>query len=293
MILKTIAVNETAEVTVMIQDPSVSFRVYKKRPAVIICPGGAYLIHSTKEAEPVALDFLARGFHCFILRYTVAADREHPERGINRALRYPQPTLELMEVIHMIHQNAEAWFIEPDQIYMMGFSAGAHVCAAAGTRWNDPQLTARLSFVPDGQELKTAGMILGYPMLADNPDSFEGQEYRGLEKDSSALVKHVLYGTDTPSEAQKETVNLCSFVSEDTVPVFLWHSVDDPLIDVNQSTLFIQNCCRHHVPCEYHLFSRGGHGKGLANADKNEKGLPLWRDLAESWIWSLKGGRES
>ena len=77
MIYQKITINEDASLTAMILDPSVSFRVYRKRPAVIICPGGAYLIHATKEGEMVAQEFLARDYHCFVLNYTVGTDREH------------------------------------------------------------------------------------------------------------------------------------------------------------------------------------------------------------------------
>ena len=36
-----------------------------KRPAVLICPGGAYMSCSDREAEPSALKFA-----CFAIRYT-------------------------------------------------------------------------------------------------------------------------------------------------------------------------------------------------------------------------------
>ena len=42
----------------------------KRRPAVLICPGGAYLNCSDREAEPVALRFAAMGYHAFVLRYS-------------------------------------------------------------------------------------------------------------------------------------------------------------------------------------------------------------------------------
>ncbi len=43
----------------------------RKRPAVIICPGGGYVTTSDREAEPVAIQMNAMGFHVFILRYSV------------------------------------------------------------------------------------------------------------------------------------------------------------------------------------------------------------------------------
>ena len=43
-----------------------------KKPCVVLCPGGAYAFTSDREAEPVALRFLAQGIHVVILRYSVA-----------------------------------------------------------------------------------------------------------------------------------------------------------------------------------------------------------------------------
>ena len=53
------------------------------RPAVIICAGGAYYFRSDREAEPIAMRFLAAGIHAFVLQYSVAPSR------------YPSAALEL------------------------------------------------------------------------------------------------------------------------------------------------------------------------------------------------------
>jgi acetyl esterase/lipase len=45
------------------------------RPAVIICPGGGYSFKSDREGEPIAMRFLAAGFHAFVLQYSVAPSR--------------------------------------------------------------------------------------------------------------------------------------------------------------------------------------------------------------------------
>ena len=54
-----------------LQDSQITYKKYKKKPAMIICPGGAYLIHATKEGEPVAVEFMQAGFPvlCTLLFY--------------------------------------------------------------------------------------------------------------------------------------------------------------------------------------------------------------------------------
>ena len=291
MIYQNIKINEDAAVTAMILEPSVSFRVYRKRPAVIICPGGAYLIHATKEGEMCAQQFLARGYHCFVLSYTIGTDREHPEKGFNERAKYPLQAVELLETIHLIHAHAEEWYIDDGNIFLMGFSAGGHVCATAATRWNDPALLHQLSFVPQGNELKVSGMVLGYPMLADNSADYLGKEFRGIPAEQLALTNRVLYGKESVTEEEKEAVNLVRRVNEDTIPAFIWHSIDDPVVDSRNSTAFIQALCHYGIPCEYHLYGRGGHGLGLA--DRSDNGLNKWPELADVWMKQrMKGEQE-
>lgn len=44
----------------------------RKRPAILICPGGGYQYCSDREAEPVAMKFAGMGYHTMVLRYSVA-----------------------------------------------------------------------------------------------------------------------------------------------------------------------------------------------------------------------------
>ena len=51
------------------------------RPAVLICPGGGYMNCTDREAEPVALQFTAMGYHAFVLRYSTygEGDMAYPD----------------------------------------------------------------------------------------------------------------------------------------------------------------------------------------------------------------------
>ena len=60
--------------TAYIQQPSPEMPNRAVRPAVIILPGGAYAFLSDREAEPVALAYLAAGFQAFVLRYTIGGE---------------------------------------------------------------------------------------------------------------------------------------------------------------------------------------------------------------------------
>lgn len=298
MIHEIIKLSTDAILETYIQEPEISFKITKKRPAMIICPGGAYMILASKEGEPVAMDFLSKGFNCFVLKYTVATDRYHPEKGINPKAHYPLPALELMEAIHTVHTHADEWFIDVSNIFLCGFSAGGHVCATVGTRWNDVNLTSKLTFIPEKNELKVSGMILCYPMLGGNPDDYTGEEYLNLLKDKKQmeLMNEVCYSEANPDIKSKENFNLINHISSETVPAFIWHSANDPVVDSRQSTAFVEKLQNFGINTEYHIFSRGRHGIGLANsngaknADEIDDTIAIWRTLALNWINTLLKG---
>ena len=123
----------------------------------------------------------------------------------------------------------------------MGFSAGGHVCASCGVRWNDPAIVKQLSFRPKKDELKAAGIVLGYPFLVPNSDEFfKKHPLKAVEK-VQHIMNYVLYQSDFPSQKDVEKVNLINYISQDTVPMFLWHSMIQSLMLEIPHALF-QSC---------------------------------------------------
>lgn len=78
---------------------------WEKRPAVVICPGEAFLFTSDMEAEPVASVFLSKGYNAFVLRYTTAS------MGVKKV--YPDVIYDLANAIVLIRRNAEKWNEDP------------------------------------------------------------------------------------------------------------------------------------------------------------------------------------
>lgn len=116
-------------------------RNFVRRPAVLVLPGGGYHGLSEREAEPVALAFMARGFQAFVLEYSVG---EHAA--------FPAPLEDASEAIARIRSHAEKWRICPRQIAVCGFSAGGHLAAAVSTMG----------------EHRPDAMVLGYPCILES-----------------------------------------------------------------------------------------------------------------------------
>lgn len=123
MIAEKIVLNEKRNVTLTayIQSAGGEFG-FSKRPAMIVIPGGGYAMCSDLEADPVAMAYSKAGFQTFVLRYTVK------EKG-----NWPYPLEDYEQAIELIQKNAENWYIDPEKIAVVGFSAGGHLAACAAT----------------------------------------------------------------------------------------------------------------------------------------------------------------
>ena len=118
----TLAPNQ-ATLTCYIQDHSPKMPNAAVRPAMLVVPGGGYQYCSDREAEPIALAYLAQGFNSFVLRYTV--DSSTP---IDKALQDGTAAMDYLRA------NASALAIDPQKIAAVGFSAGGHLVASLGTK---------------------------------------------------------------------------------------------------------------------------------------------------------------
>jgi len=94
--------------------------------AVIILPGGAYaLLVGDLEGREVADWFAARGFRAFILSYRLSSN----------GYLLPVPLLDARRPIQTVRARAADYHINPNRIVVIGFSAGGHLAALAGTQF--------------------------------------------------------------------------------------------------------------------------------------------------------------
>lgn len=240
----------------------------KRYPAVVICPGGAYMFTSDREAEPIALAFLARGIQCFVLRYHVAP-----------AARYPVPQLEATAAIAYLRANADKYHILPDCISILGFSAGGHLAGSYSTHWSEPLYSETLGIPVD--LLRPNGMVLCYGVLS------------GGEKTHEGSMISLLGDQDSPEMRRLLSTEL--HVSEDTPPAFIWHTFADNGVPVENSLLTANALAAQHIPFEMHIYPDGCHGLALSNwltTSNPENGMPPsyvahWVEDCANWMLRL------
>lgn len=233
------------------------------RPAVIICPGGGYSFKSDREAEPIAMRFLAMGIHAFVLQYSVAP------------YQYPSAALELAAAVRLVRQNAQDFGVYADQIYIMGFSAGGHLCATLGTLWDEPVFEQALGSGTT-KDWRPDGMLLCYPVITMEAFTHQGS-------------RDCLLGADASSDLLSE-LSLEKRVTSKTVPVYLWHTFEDGAVPVENSLMFASALRKAGVPFEMHIYENGGHGLALCDettAQGREHFVPdnaNWMDMAIAWV---------
>lgn len=234
----------------------------KKRPCMLICPGGGYQFVSAREAEPIALHFLPEGFNVFILRYST---KGHP---------YPVQLREVAAAMELIYENAEAWHCDTDRIAIMGFSAGGHLAAHYTNRWDCSDVR---TFFPESKPVNAS--VLSYPVITADPE----HSHKG------SFIQ--LAGGEYPqTEAQQVFFSCDKMVTENTPPTFLWHTAADPSVPVMNSLLYAQALSANKVPFEMHIFPYGKHGLSTAGSQTNADIPPEvayvkdWLPAAKKWL---------
>ncbi len=214
-----------------------SIDINRKRPAVLICPGGGYGHCSDREAEPIALQYVAADMAAFVLRYSVAENAG-----------FPTCVLEALTAIKIIRENAEEWDVNPDRIAVCGFSAGGHLAASVGAFWNAD--FAKKAF-GDIELCKPNAAILCYPVITSGPWAHRGSFNRLVGEDAS--------------QEQLDLVSLEKQVTESYPPTFLWHTVQDAAVPVMNSIMMAEALAEKAIPFELHIYPTGPHGLSLSD----------------------------
>ena len=245
-------------------DSSIEMRPNEKRPVILMCPGGGYEMTSDREAEPMAMQFLAMGYHVAILRYSVCP------------VRYPAALLQVAESVLYLKEHADEYHIDPEKIVVQGCSAGGHLAANYGIAWNSPFLTKLMGMENDPERLCVAGLLLCYPVITSGEKAHE-ESFRNLLGEQY--------------EEKKEELSLENQVTPDTPPTFLWHTATDETVPVENSLYFFQACLQQGVSAELHIYPVGGHGLSLANEETCrangigvQKECQSWIGLAQTWL---------
>ena len=172
----------------------------------------------------------------------------------------------MLRAVRLVRSQATQYKLRPEQIGVMGSSAGGHLAASAGTLFDHP--LGRTGAPLDAVSARPDFLVLMYPVIAlDGPAAHMGS-------------RNALLGS-TPSAADVELMSVERQVTAQTPPTLLIHTQADASVPVENSILFYQALARAKVPAEMYLFEPGAHGMGMRDGLGT---VSLWPRRAEEWL---------
>jgi len=222
--------------------------------AIIVCPGGGYSHLADHEGRPVAEWLNTLGITAFVLKYRLGPRYHHPA-----------PLLDAARAIRTVRARATQWHLDPNRIGILGFSAGGHLAATIGTRFDagTPDAADNIERVSSCPDL----MMLIYPVITMGEFTHAGS-------------KRMLLG-ENPSADLVKLLSNDEHVTKETPPAFLVHTADDPGVPVENSLRFAEALRKMKVPVEVHIYEHGPHGFGLGGKDPI---LSTWPQRCADWL---------
>ena len=213
------------------------------RRCMVMVPGGGYCMLAPHEGELPAMEYYKMGMNVFVLTYTNDITMSVPLKR--------QPMEDISRAVRLIRRKADEYHIAADKLLVCGFSAGGHVCASLCTHFEDitdpdPELD-KVSNRPDGA-------ILCYPVITSG-------KYTHIYSIQALLGKE-------PDAEELEYFSLEKQVTEKTPPCFLWQTLEDDLVPVENTYLFAKALKEKGVPYAQYVFPKGGHGLSVASPEQ-------------------------
>lgn len=239
--------------TCWLQTPSQEIDPKRQHPAVLVLPGGAYSMTSEREGEPIAMAFCARGYSAFVLEYSCVPHT------------FPTALREAVLAMAFIRRHAESFFVRPNQIAAVGFSAGGHLCGTLATMYDCPEVSDLVC----GNQARPDAIGLCYPVVVS-----WGKAHMGSF--------HNLSGGD---KALADRLSLDRLARPDMPPVYLWHTQEDAVVPVSNSLLMALRLDELGVPFAMNIYHRGPHGLSLSNElVYPANSIPPHTKSAEHWV---------
>lgn len=227
--------------------------------AVVILPGGAYIMRAPHEGEGYAKYFFENGITAFVVDYRVAPHK------------FPLPLLDARRGVKFARYYAEKYGINKNKVAIMGSSAGGHLAALTSTYYENIECESndeidKEDFIPNAQ-------ILCYPVI----------------KLLGKGIGHLGSGANLLGDKQAELGEELSpdnIVSKRTPQAFIWHTMADDCVNVINSLDYAKSLRLNNIGAEIHIFPDGHHGLGLADSGENKvlRHVSKWAPLMIDWL---------
>lgn len=216
-----------------------------KGKTVVILPGGGYVYHAMDHEGFDWVPFFNNlGINVAILKYKL------PEGDYNIPLN------DVKETFRALRENAHDLNVNPEDIGIMGFSAGGHLAS---------------SYATHSSEEKPAFQILFYPVISMKSSLTHPGSRDNLLGENPTEEMVVLFSNE-------EQIN------PDTPPAIIFHSDDDGLVVPENSINYYLGLNQHKIPASLHIYPSGEHGWGFRESFPYHEAM--LKEL-ETWLSNL------
>jgi acetyl esterase/lipase len=224
--------------------------------SIVVFPGGGYGFLAPHEGEGYARWLAEHGITAYVLNYRVGPD----------GYRHPAMLHDAARAVRLARVLARQQGLDPSRIGVMGSSAGGHLGATIMTKF-DPGQPASTDPVERESSRPDLG-ILCYPVITlRSPHAHAGSRQNLLG--------------ENPPAALVDELSAELHVAAETPPAFLWHTVADVPVPVENTLMFASALRRAGVPFALSVYEKGEHGLGLGSP---ERPAPPWAADCLHWL---------
>jgi acetyl esterase/lipase len=232
--------------------------------SIVIFPGGGYGNLAEHEGTGYAEFFAQNGITAYVLKYRLGSN----------GYRHPVMLNDAARAVRLVRAFAKRDGLDPNRIAIIGSSAGGHLASTLITHF-DPARPHGPTLDPadpaDRESSRPDLAILCYPVIS-------------LGEFAHAGSRKNLLG-DNPSPDLVRALSNELQVSKDTPPTFVWHTVEDKAVPVENALLFASALRRAGVPFSLHVYETGAHGLGFGRPGRE---APPWADQLLYWFKERK-----
>lgn len=168
----------------------------------------------------------------------------------DEAAPHEKPVQDAARAIVMVREHAKEWNLDPDRVGLLGFSAGGNLLAHIACDRDSKMPLGATEVFGDVPEINFGIMIYGGGFV-------DFKEPTKLKEDFA--------------------------VPADAPPMFIACAHDDGQNPTAATVLYLEYK-KHNIPCELHLFTKGGHGFGMRD---NKQPINQWSQRCAEWMGSF------
>lgn len=244
---KQVEVTESTRLVTNVTKPTLTiYRPEKDKDTgttMLICPGGGYWdLYWQLEGEEVAQWLNSIGVTGLILKYRVPRRPDEPKGEPAR-----RPLQDAQRAVSLARSKADQWGIHPNQIGIVGFSAGGHLAISTATNFD------RRAYEP----------VDDIDKISCRPDFAIGV-YSGYLKDKD-----------------KDEIAPGLRIPAGTPPIFLAHGGDDIISPPEHSVLMYLALKKANIPAELHIYATAAHDFGVR---PSEHPCSTWTNACAAWL---------